>query len=150
MCVSYWCLAACLCVLRAASSRSDKMSRVRLLKMDLVFWTLGLALLIISILLDNLPLLFVGMALWAPCSQCWNSASAVDFSRTFSPRHLASPCRRFNDTSLPYHGPFSNDDVETRSDCHWTTAAVLYALDLWAAAWHRALLPPAQSCSGMN
>ncbi|CAE7682314.1 unnamed protein product [Symbiodinium pilosum] len=56
---------------------SDKMSRIRLLKWDLPFWTLGLGVLILGIILDSLPLLFIGIAVWAPCSQCWNSTSQV-------------------------------------------------------------------------
>lgn len=56
---------------------SDKMSRIRLLKLDLPFWTLGLGLLIIGVLLDSLPLLFIGIGVWAPCSQCWNSTAQV-------------------------------------------------------------------------
>ncbi|CAE7462725.1 unnamed protein product [Symbiodinium natans] len=56
---------------------SDKMSRIRLMKWDLPFWTLGLGLLVIGVVLDNLPLLFIGIAIWAPCSQCWNSTAQV-------------------------------------------------------------------------
>ncbi|CAK9069177.1 unnamed protein product [Durusdinium trenchii] len=56
---------------------SDKMSRVRLLKGDLLFWTLGLFLLLLGIASGSVPMLFIGMAVWAPCSQCWNSTSQV-------------------------------------------------------------------------
>ncbi|CAE7351880.1 unnamed protein product, partial [Symbiodinium necroappetens] len=66
---------------------SDKMSRIRLLKLDLPFWTLGLGLLIIGVLLDSLPLLFIGIGVWAPCSQCWNSSmTACQVSRCVDSR----------------------------------------------------------------
>lgn len=37
----------------------------------------GLGLLLLGIASDSLGLLFVGMAVWAPCSQCWNSVMAL-------------------------------------------------------------------------
>jgi len=58
-------------------SLSDRMSRIRLLKWDLLFWTFGLGLLLLGIASDSLGLLFAGMAVWAPCSQCWNSTAQV-------------------------------------------------------------------------
>eukprot|EP00435_Cladocopium_sp_Y103_P057396 s275_g19.t1 len=66
-------------------SLSDKMSKVRLLKWDLVFWTIGLALLVLGIAGDSLPLMFVGMGVWAPASQCWNSTAQVVVGESATP-----------------------------------------------------------------
>jgi len=76
---------------------SDRMSRIRLLQRNLPVWTIGWCLIVAGILAENVPVIFVGMALWAPCSQCWNSTAQVlvaDYSpagaRTAALTNLAS------------------------------------------------------------
>eukprot|EP00928_Gymnodinium_smaydae_P066023 TRINITY_DN49085_c0_g1_i1.p1 TRINITY_DN49085_c0_g1~~TRINITY_DN49085_c0_g1_i1.p1 ORF type:complete len:468 (+),score=42.82 TRINITY_DN49085_c0_g1_i1:179-1582(+) len=56
---------------------SDRMSRVRLVRCNLPFWSLGLCLAIAGVFWDILPLIFVGISLFAPGSQCWQSTSQV-------------------------------------------------------------------------
>jgi len=56
---------------------SDKMSRVRLVKRTLPIWTCGLGIMIAGVVSDTVFLIFAGMVLWAPCSQCWNSTAQV-------------------------------------------------------------------------
>jgi len=57
---------------------SDKMSRVKLLKYDIIFFTLAFCLLQYGIQFDNVTFIYVGMAVWAPCMQCFfTSMSAI-------------------------------------------------------------------------
>eukprot|EP00931_Biecheleriopsis_adriatica_P053652 TRINITY_DN31459_c0_g1_i1.p1 TRINITY_DN31459_c0_g1~~TRINITY_DN31459_c0_g1_i1.p1 ORF type:complete len:482 (-),score=61.89 TRINITY_DN31459_c0_g1_i1:115-1515(-) len=56
---------------------SDRMSRIRLLKLDLPFWTLGLVFVLLGVVQQSVPFMFAGVAIWAPCSQCWNSTAQV-------------------------------------------------------------------------
>merc|ERR1719469_1296147 len=56
---------------------SDRMPRVRLCKYNIPFFTLGFTLRMSGIWLDNTKFIYVGMAVWAPCMQCWFSSSSA-------------------------------------------------------------------------
>jgi len=64
---------------------SDRMSRTRLLKCVLPLWTTGLILVVLAVLSQWVPLIFVGIAIWAPCSQCWNSTAQVVVAESLPP-----------------------------------------------------------------
>lgn len=56
---------------------SDKISRIRLLKYNLPFWTGGVVLVATGVVTDQIVLIFCGIGMWAPASQCFNSTAQV-------------------------------------------------------------------------
>jgi len=64
---------------------ADKMPRVRLCKYNIPFFSLGFVLLMSGIWMDNRYLIFIGMAIWAPCMQCWFSSSSAIVADSCTP-----------------------------------------------------------------
>ncbi|CAJ1354629.1 unnamed protein product [Effrenium voratum] len=56
---------------------ADKVRRVRLLKMVVPVWTFGLAVVLLGLAMEHVPLMFVGTGLFAACSQTWINAAQV-------------------------------------------------------------------------
>jgi len=56
---------------------SDRMPRVRLVQYNLPFWTVGFILLMYGIQFDSETFIYAGMAVWAPCMQCFFSSSSA-------------------------------------------------------------------------
>lgn len=64
---------------------SDRMPRVRFIQYNLPFWTLGFLLLMYGIQTDSETFIYAGMAVWAPCMQCFFSSSSAIVADSCTP-----------------------------------------------------------------
>jgi len=79
---------------------ADRMPRVRLCFYNIPFFTLGFVLLMSGIWLDARWLIYTGMAVWAPCMQCWFSSSSAIVADSCTPETRTATIARMSNVQL--------------------------------------------------
>jgi len=79
---------------------ADRMSRVRLIRYNVPFWTTGLIVLMLGIQTDTKWMIYVGMCLWAPCMQCFFSGSSAVVADSCPPETRTSTLANMSNVAL--------------------------------------------------